>query len=96
MSLALVGTVTYGQQRLLLNQLSLFNNFVEINKEDFGKIFPESYSVFASKSDEASNDDVPVFLDLAGTESDFIPSALSRCLKLTKETILEKEKTKKV
>ena len=92
-----IGTITYGNQRILLNNISFYSNYAEKNKNNnFSNTYPESFSVFASKFDEHSSDDVPVFLDLAGTESDFVPLALSRCLNLSKDSILERKKRKKV
>lgn len=92
-----IGTLTYGKQRILLNNISFYSNYAEKNKNNnFSNTYPESFSVFASKFDEHSSDDVPVFLDLAGTESDFVPLALSRCLNLSKDSILERKKRKKM
>merc|ERR1711862_208353 len=57
--------------------------------------FPNSFEVFSSNSNRSS-DDIPVIFDLFGTESSIIPSALSRCLKLKKGSILKRKSKKKI
>ena len=72
---------------------SFIHNDEVARRASYDYAFPESHRVFASNSDERSDDDVPVFLDL-GTESDNISSALTKCLRLTRNSIFGNKEQK--
>ena len=91
--------VIYVQPNASLDKMPFFfsNNNIEIDRElNYEDLYPESYSVFASNSDERSIDEVPVFLDLTGIESEFVSSALTNCLNLTKTSVYSKDKKQQV
>ena len=82
-----------------LNKIPSFfsNNNYGIDREvSYEDAFPRSYSVFTSNSDERSLDEVPVFLDLTGMETEFVSLALTNCLNLTKTSIYSKDKKQEV